>query len=347
MDGVEYVNAVLKTIRNTFGPDRFEVRIDEDVFIPGLTLRQNLERELIDAEIILAILDGLRPNVVYELGFAFGLREASDIGTDENERQIICLAERNATVLVRNYYPDPMAVPTTTGETVKILNPPLNICSSFSDNADLLLLTYDRLDLEASLACKLSKLISDIQREDSKQDLASEAAGTEPRPTITDESVRLPTSDGSTADSGIPLSGGQTSQTPTQAESASLAIETSALWDAYEARQYDLILEKTQPPKSSEQRKVLALSLMKLGRIYDAMQTWKELLSTGTSEAAANFHLGVCYYIIRDYDKAALYFNEAEAVEGSSPRILKWQERLNAKRRYSQARAAGSGSESV
>jgi TolA-binding protein len=330
MDGVEYVNAVINTIKSTFGDERFEVRVDEDVFVPGLTLRQNLERELVDAEIILAILDGLRPNVVYELGFAFGLREAADVGPDDLQRQIICLAERNATVLVRNYYSDPLAVPTTTGESVTILNPPLNICSSFSDNSDLLILNYDRLDLVGTLASRLKKLISEIQRDESKQDLASQAAATELRPSpATLESTGI-----GSGNAEINLS--------SEAQGTSGAIfQSSDLWDMYERGDYQSVVERAQPPKDYEQKKVLGLSLMKLGRIYDAMQTWKDVLSNNTSSSAALFHLGVCYFVVKDYEKSAYYFEAAQRVEGLTKRIEVWMSKLAGRRRYGNLASPG------
>lgn len=299
MDGVEYIGSVLKVIKRAFDPGRFDVRFDEEVFIPGLTLRQNLERELVNAEIVIAILDGLRPNVVYELGFAFGYREGKQIGPDEPDRHIFCLAEKDATVLVRNYYPDPLAVPTTTGTVAKILNPRLNVCSSFSDNSDLLILHYDRLDLDGTLLARLTRLANDVLLVESKQFVAAEGAATE--------------------------------TVPDPPEAGQQEDRLQRLWDLYRKRQYADVISTAQSPDNAEEKKVVALALMKTGRIFEATQLWRELVEIQSVEASALFHLGVCHYVMREFEKAAFFFERAQAVEGNSTRVRSWIDRTRQK----------------
>lgn len=291
MDGVEYIDAVIKKIKSVFSQEtqeQYEVRVDEDVFVPGRTLRQNLERELTDADLVLVLLDGLRPNVVYELGFAYGQRRDSDEGA-ESKPQIVCLAEKNATVLVRNLYPEPLAVPTATGDKVRILNPKLDLCKMFSDNSDLLVLTYDRLDLDGSLGVRLKKLIDEIRREESKQAIVSEAAGA--------------------------------------MDSLSMDEKPSSsdIWKLYEEKKYKAVVEKVGATASNENKKVLALAMMKLGQISEAIRVWQDL-TTSDKPASAFFHLGVCYYAISEYLTAILCFERAKQLE-SGTRAQDWLQR--------------------
>lgn len=320
MDGVEYVNAVIKTIKKVFVGTRFEVRVDEEVFVPGITIRENLERELTNAEVVLAILDGLRPNVVYELGLAYGQQEDSEGSSSEPSPRIVCLADRDATVLVRNYYPNPMSVPTTKGDDVTILNPPLNMATAFSDNADLLLLTYSRLDLDGTLGESLNRLINDLQSQESKTQIISNVPK-EPPPS--------PLSPIAKVDSGpLPASTSAAAAENAPANAAKPPAPLRDIWDLYESGRYADVVAKIGTPGDDEQKKVLALSQMKLGQIYEAMRIWRELASS--ENATAFFHLGICLYVVGRFEQAAYYIEKASRIEDSD-RTKNWLSRVLAK----------------
>jgi hypothetical protein len=299
MDGVEYIDSVISVIKSVFQED-FDVRIDEDVFVPGETIRQNLERELTNADVVLALLDGLRPNVVYELGFAYGQRRGTG---GEESPEIVCLMDRNATVLVRNHYPEAKAVPTITGEDVTVLNPPLDLAGSFSDNADLLVLTYDRLDLESTLKIPLRRWHSRLQSEESKTGAAS---------------------------ASMPEEG------PSEEESPAL----DDLWEHYTNGQYESVVEGISSPSSYEERKVFALSLMKLGKIYEAMQMWRQMAIEGEREVSpgTHLHLGICHYVIKEYEMAAYHFQRAKNL--GDDRADEWCDRTRRKMAESSSSAS-------
>ena len=125
-----------------------------------------------------------------------------------------------------------MAVPTIDGNTVKIMNPRLDLCRMFSDNADLLVLYVNRLDLEGTLGSKLVALVKELTDREPKRAVVSEPA--EPTPV------------------GTP---------------------TPKLWELYAAAKWLDVVDKVSPASSQNDKKVLALSLMRLGRIYEAIKT--------------------------------------------------------------------------
>lgn len=311
MDGVEYINEAIHIIKRFLGPKGFEVRVDEDVFVPGLTLRQNLHREIFDADLVLTLLDGLRPNVVYELGFAYGwhqLRTKSKVDSEEagasESPTIVCLAERNATVLVRNFYPEPLSVPTINGEVATILNPKLDICRMFSDNSDILVSYYDRLNLVGSLEKELSRLVASLRGSSSKQSFVR---------SIEDE----------TPPADVPQQhGGPATQQANDAKS----------WELYGQQKYLEVVNYLQNPETFDQRKVLALSLMRLGRLYEAIGVWKQLLeNAGERIGGVLLHLGICFYAVGQLSTAAEYF--AWARDAGDQRAIEYLERIRKKRR--------------
>ncbi len=264
MDGVEHIDQTIKTIYKAAkaAGDDFIVRVDNEVFIPGTTIRENLTREISDASVILVLLDGLRPNVTYEMGIAYGMQQVQ-------EKSIICLLEKDATVLVRNYYPDPLNVPTSDGQKVKILNPKVSISSAFSDTADLLFIPYSRLD-NNGLEISLVKLF-EIIREKSDTRFADDEIKKVEEELVSPEDKK----------------------------------SSNDIWEDYHAGKYKDVIDKTQDSVDLGALKVRALSLMKLGNMYEAMQVWKELSSNDKSEEdSANFHIGICKYVIGDYEGA-------------------------------------------
>lgn len=312
MDGVEYINEVIRVMKRFLAPQGFEVRVDEDVFIPGLTLRENIHREIFDADLVIVLLDGLRPNVVYELGFAYGWHQFRRKSKTRSEGEkaaevpsIVCFAERNATVLVRNLYPDPMAVPTLNGETVTILNPRLDLCKMFSDNSDLLVSYYDRLNLIGSLENELDRLVRAIRSAKSKQSIIRDLRLDEP--------------------------------TPDHSELPQDVSGESSLWQQYQKGRFVDVVNNLQQPKNFGQRKVLALSLMKLGRLYEAIGIWNQLLDDTDESHCAGvlLHLGICYYAVGELSFAENYF--VQALDAGDERADRYLERI---RRRSQRRSS-------
>ena len=281
MDGVEYIDDAIRTIKQVLGKAEFEVRVDEDVFVPGFTIRENLQREIFNADLVVVLLDGLRPNVVYELGFAYGwhqLEMTFDRDTDRavsDVPRIVCFAEQNATVLARNMYPDPMAIPTVDGGTAKILNPKLDLSRIFSDNSDLLIAYYDRLNLQSSIERSLRRFVEAYSGSKSKQELVRTALDETPEPEIVD------------AQDG---------------------------WKLYSAGKHSEVVNLFENAKEFSERKVLALSLMKLGRLFEAIEIWKQLLpeARSSSKAGVLYHLGICHYVVKQKYIAENYFSRAK-----------------------------------
>ena len=139
-DGVEYIDAALKKIEKASSGHEF--RIDKNSFVPGLTVQENLKNSMDDVDIIFVLLDGLRPNVTYELGYALAI-------AGKDKKKVICLKEKNATVLVRNYYHNPMKVPTKHNGDVIVYNPELDVSKHLCDYSGFIFLEYDRFDLDA------------------------------------------------------------------------------------------------------------------------------------------------------------------------------------------------------
>ncbi|MEW4454579.1 tetratricopeptide repeat protein [Bremerella sp. JC817] len=299
MDGVEYINDVIRIMERVLGDEGFEVRVDEKVFTPGLTLRENLHREIFDADLVLCLLDGLRPNVIYELGFAYGWHQfkqknksATEDGKEADAPSIVCFAEKNATVLVRNLYPEPLAVPTVDGQRARILNPKLEVCKMFSDNADLLISNYDRLDLSGSLERELRKLVKAFRGAKSKQTIVRDAT----------KSETIDPSDSS--------------------------LQSQDWWQLYQEGKYVKVVNRLQKPKDFGERKVLALSLMKLGKLYESISIWNLLLEEADDDKSGGilFHLGICYYAVGEYSTAESYFRQA--LEANDNRAQEYLDRI-------------------
>jgi tetratricopeptide (TPR) repeat protein len=233
---------------------------------------------------------------VYELGFAYGWHQfrqknklAGDSGKDSEVPSIVCFAERNATVLVRNLYPEPMAVPTTTGSAVTILNPRLDLCKMFSDNSDLLISYYDRLNLIGSVEHELDRLVKAIRGAKSKQTI------------IRDVTLDMPSNEEKEQD----------------------------WWQLYEQKRYVEVVNSLQKPQDFSQRKVLALSLMKLGRLYESIAIWNQLIDDADESHGGGvlMHLGICYYAVGELATAENYFYQA--IEAGDDRAKNYLDRIH------------------
>lgn len=292
MDGIEYVDAVIRTIRKTLSKDRFDVRVDEDVFRPGLALSDNVQDEISNADVALAVLDGLRPNVIFELGLAHGLGKSGIA-----PKAIIGIVEKDATVLVRNYYPDPMAVPTNDGTTKTIFNPSINISKIFSDYSGMVLLYYDRLNLDDTLGKKLARIAEDWAPSAKRQ--------------VVDEGT-----------------GGAAEEA--EAKDAPQEPPYSLYWTWYAQGDYGRVIENVPSPVHPEELRVLALCHMKLGNLGQASRLWEVLLKQGYRQASARFHLGICLYALGDLSSAYYYFEAADTARyGDAAKT--WKDRTRKK----------------
>lgn len=317
MDGVEYIDAVIFALREAFPTDQYEVRVDADVFVAGESLRANVEREINDAEIVLVLLDGLRPNVVYELGMAHALQRRLGAPAGSQQRRVIPLAEINATVLVRNLYPEPLKVPMRDGSTNTPLNPPLRLETAWSDGSDILVQRYDRLKLHADIRRIVDGLVASMSNEPSKGALVAESFS-------------------SGADDGNSEGDGASDE-----QSADHVL--ADLRKLYREGDYAQVVKRGSGAQLPKVRKLVALSLMRLGRISEAMDLWSGLEEEAGEVNSALFHLGVCNYVISEFTRAHSYFQRA--VEGNYGKVAnRWLSRARDKLGEPRTEAANSGS---
>jgi hypothetical protein len=286
MDGIEYIDAVIHALREAFPKESYEVRVDADVFVPGESLRANVEREITDAEIVLVLLDGLRPNVVYELGMAHALQRRLGAPNDSRQRRVIPLAEANATVLVRNFYPMPLHVPMRDGSTNVPLNPPLNLAAAWSDGSDILVQRYDRLRLQVDITSIVSRLVQSLSNEPAKGAVVADAV------------TELGNDDTPAESEG-------------ETEEASGEVRPAELGELYRKRDYAAVVERGSGTTHPKNRKLVALAFMKLGRVAEAMELWSGLQNERKEAKSALFHLGVCNYAINEFGRAYSYFQRA------------------------------------
>jgi hypothetical protein len=305
MDGVEYIDAVIFALREAFPKEEYEVRVDEEVFVPGESLRANVEREINDAEIVLVLLDGLRPNVVYELGMAHALQRRLGAPDDSKQRRVIPLAEVNATVLIRNFYPSPLQVPMRDGSVNTPLNPPLNVAAAWSDGSDILIQRYNRLKVQSDIQGIVDRLVRSLSNEPAKGALVADAAST--TDTTDDKDVE-----------------------PTSPEAQAALPDPKEIGKLYRGGEYLEVVKRGSGAQHPKIRKLVALALMRLGRISEAMELWSGLQNEPTEARSALFHLGVCNYALNELTRAHSYFSRAvEAKYG--PMAEEWLRRTRAK----------------
>ena len=103
--------------------DNFHVIVDLD-FGAGESIRKQALEGIHDAALVVAIMDDLRPNVVFELGYALALA-----------KPCIPLVRNGAVVNVRDYFPE--------DEREGVTNPALDMNAHFSDLKDLKWCPYD------------------------------------------------------------------------------------------------------------------------------------------------------------------------------------------------------------
>ncbi|MGB3087484.1 MAG: tetratricopeptide repeat protein, partial [Phycisphaerae bacterium] len=121
------IRHVITHIRNAL-KDNFHVRADLD--FTGESIREQVLAAIEDAALVICILDDLRPNIPFELGYAYALG-----------KPCVLMVREGAQVNVRDYYPEDQRE----GKE----NPALNVDAHFSDIKDLLLVEYDHEKPEA------------------------------------------------------------------------------------------------------------------------------------------------------------------------------------------------------
>jgi nucleoside 2-deoxyribosyltransferase len=134
--GMKHVISHIKTALK----DNFHVIVDQD-FGAGESIRKQALEGIRDAALVVAVVDDLRPNVVFELGYALALG-----------KPCIPLVREGAVVNVRDYFPKK--------ECGGVENPALDMNAHFSDLKDLKWCPYDHEDPAspgAVIADELSK----------------------------------------------------------------------------------------------------------------------------------------------------------------------------------------------
>jgi len=119
------IRLVISQIKTTL-KDNFHVIVDLD-FGAGESIRKQALEGIRDAALVVAIMDDLRPNVVFELGYALALK-----------KPCIPLVRKGAVVNVRDYFPE--------DQREGVENPALDIDAHFSDLKDLKWCHYDHED---------------------------------------------------------------------------------------------------------------------------------------------------------------------------------------------------------
>ncbi|MBK8218918.1 MAG: hypothetical protein IPK71_34750 [Myxococcales bacterium] len=309
-DGVEHVNGVLAAIQdaaklhNEQGRFQVEIVFDETTMQPGSTILQQLYVALQACDLTVVLLDGLRPNVVFEYGLVLGMIEAKG----EALSRVLGLHATDATVLVRNYFELPTRAPTLAGPDVGVINPPLDISRHFSDISGLFVHRYDRHQIIHTVRdWFLAYFRRDLER------------GGVPRATVATE-----------AD---PEGGGTSGAATAQGQ-------TADIWNQYRKGDYEQIIRRADTMKLPDELKALALAYMKSRRVHDAIRVWAHLekLVAEANELekmryTVKLHLGICQYIVGRYEIALALFENAVELEGESAKSKAkgWREKAKEK----------------
>lgn len=145
----EHVPNVIGVIEDVFKEDRsFQVVLLGEQVKSGDSQYAQLIEYLNTSSFAIVILDGFRPNVLFEFGILKGLK-----------KPCIVLLEKNATVDVASYYAE--------SKDIKHDNPKIDIDKQFSDVKDRYYVIYDRnnhKELRKTLEEQYDKLKSDIEK---------------------------------------------------------------------------------------------------------------------------------------------------------------------------------------
>lgn len=294
MDGVEYIDSAVSIVSKELERE-FTPVYDTNSFVFGETVLTNVISLMEPCVAVVVFLDGMRPNVVYEMGIAQGLG-----------RKILCLKEKNATVLVRNYYSNPTAVDTLDGGGAKILNPLINICKIFSDVSNVLVMPYDRIDLKNTLEAKVNDSLKKLLGKslDEAREVSQDA--TEIMNEGKEESQELVWQEEPTDSEGI-------------------------ISEMYDQRQYEKIIDLYKGTDGFNESKFVALSYLRLSSVSESRDMWLGMLRKYGKIPGVVFHLGLCYYILRDYERAAYYVQIALASERDGKRAKQLMDKIKKK----------------
>lgn len=310
-DGIEYIQSVISTIKKSFEKSGIEIKYDANSFRADDTIRRNFQKQIKDAQLIVVLLDGLRPNVVYEMGYAAAL---------ENKK-ILCLSEKNATILVRNFYPEPLAVPATNGLKYTILNPKLDVYSALSDCSDLFILKYDRFDMDdlkeqlkayldeyAIQTPKEKQIQTTIQKQDSEfSDEINEENSENSENTNSSQSASSTDSCESRLNDSTHLNSDE-------------IYPRKYIWDLFVNGKDDEIQKIDNSRLDPYSKKTKALSFFRQKKISDAIDAFKLLFNEKESlRYSAYYFLGVCYLFQRKYFEAFTYLLNAK-INGYTPK---------------------------
>jgi len=153
---VPYIENVIKTIKDVLNPYNIEIKTLSSTVKPQESNLQSIFNLLKDCILGIVILDGLRPNVVWEYGVLYGLH-----------KPIIVLKDKDAEIDIKNLDDDL----NSKLEEYHISNPKLDIDKHLSNVKDLHYTPYDWRNpneletlLEDALKRNEDKMLSEIKR---------------------------------------------------------------------------------------------------------------------------------------------------------------------------------------
>lgn len=123
-----YVNLVIEAAYIVFSSD-YEIRVTPSALTSGASQLDEITKSIKNCAFAVIVLDGLRPNVVFEYGLAHGL-----------EKPVILLKEADAEVDVQGFFKDTA--------TLKLVPVSIDLDSQFSDVKDRNYVKWNRYSLK-------------------------------------------------------------------------------------------------------------------------------------------------------------------------------------------------------
>jgi len=127
-----HVPLLIDCLRIVIGP-HFEIKLTPSALESGASQREQITALIEDAAFATVILDGLRPNVVLELGMILAHR-----------KQVLLFKESEAVVDIQGLYGSPSA-------ELRINSPAINLDTQLSDIKDINYALWTRFDLKGTL----------------------------------------------------------------------------------------------------------------------------------------------------------------------------------------------------
>jgi hypothetical protein len=128
----EHVPVLIDCLRIVLGP-HFEVKLTPSALESGASQREQIKALIEGCSFAIVILDGLRPNVVFELGLI-----------DAKDKPLILFKEAEAFVDIQGLYASPPA-------ELKINASPVNLDTQLSNLKDLYHAPWNRFDVKGTL----------------------------------------------------------------------------------------------------------------------------------------------------------------------------------------------------